>query len=468
FLALLLYFGQRLMRPWFHLVAQQKSPELFMLNVLLVTLGLAWLTALFGLSLALGAFLAGMLISETEYRYQVEADIQPFRDVLLGLFFITVGMLLDMGAVLHNALWVGVVLLGLLGGKFILIAGLARLLGRDQTVALRSGLALAQAGEFGFVMLSQAGALNLIPSQTLQVVLAAMVLSMLAAPMLIHHNERVARYLSGSEWSDRALDLHEIAVKSIMANQHVILCGYGRSGQYLARFLEQEGIAFIALDLDPHRVKAAAAAGESVVFGDAARREVLMAAGLSRARALVVSYADTPSALKVLHHVQELRPELPVIVRTLDDSDLERLKNAGATEVVPEVLEGTLMVASHALMLLGVPLSRVVKRVRQVREERYDLLRGFFHGASDEAFELGETVQPRLHSVVLAHGAAGIGKSLRELDLAALPVEVTAVRRRNIKAVAPLPETVLEEGDVLVLMGAPENLAAAEMSLLQG
>jgi CPA2 family monovalent cation:H+ antiporter-2 len=172
--------------------------------------------------------------------------------------------------------------------------------------------------------------------------------------------------------------------------------------------------------------------------------------------------------MKILRHVQEVRPELPVIVRTLDDTDLEKLMQAGATEVVPEVLEGSLMLASHALMLLGVPLSRVLKRIREVREQRYGLFRGFFSGASDINIEQSELVQPRLQSVHLTPGAAAVGKSLGELGLDNLMVEVIAVRRHNIRGVDPSPDTRVEAGDVLVMRGVPENLAVAEIRLLQG
>ena len=467
-LGVILFFGQKLMRPLFLAVAHRKSSELFMLTVLLVTLGLAWLTAINGLSMALGAFLAGMLISETEYRYQVEADIKPFRDVLLGLFFVTVGMQLDFHVLLANLPWVLLVFVALLAGKALLVAGLAMLRGAERHVAVRAALALGQAGEFGFVLLALAADVHLVGPQSLQVVLAAMVLSMLAAPFIIHYNEFLARRLAGGEWADRAVQLHEVAIRSVMANQHVILCGYGRSGQYLARFLEQEGFSFIALDVDPQRVKAAAAAGESVVYGDAARREVLMAAGLNRARAVVVSFADTRAARNILSEVLSMRPGLPVVVRTLDDSDLDSLKEAGAAEVVPEILEGSLMLAFHTLMLLGVPLARVVRRARQVREARYDLLRGFFHGATDADFELNEKVQPRLQSLVLAEGMYAVGKTLAELDLESLLVEVTAVRRRGIRALAPQPEARLEAGDVLILKGTASDLAAAEARLTRG
>ncbi len=467
-LALLLFLGQRLMRGWFHLIARQKSAELFVLNVLLITLGLAYATELAGLSLALGAFLAGALISETEYRYQVEVDIRPFRDVLLGLFFVTIGMMLDLQLVLGQAHWIMLLLAALLVLKASVIIGLSLAFGADVTVALRVGLALAACGEFGFVLLAQSHGLGLVTGEIMQPVLAAMLLSMMATPFLVEHSERVARGWVRSDWVHRAMQLHNIAVQSMAAEQHVVICGYGRSGQNLARLLEQESIPFIALDVDPQRIREAAAAGESVVFGDAARREVLVAAGLLRAKALAITYADTASALRILGHVRELRPELPVVVRTRDDSDIDRLKVAGAAEVVAEVMEGSLILASTALMLLGVPLNRVLARIRETREQRYSLFRGFFRGITDETGSGSEAEQPRLHSVTIAPGAAAVGRTLGAIGLEAIGVEVTAVRRRNIRGVAPEPDTRIEEGDVLVLLGAEQELAAAEIRLLQG
>ena len=467
-LAVLLLIGQRLMRAWFHLVAMQKSSELFMLNVLLITLGLAYVTQLAGLSLALGAFLAGMLISETEYRYQVEDDIKPFRDVLLGLFFVTIGMQLNLREVLEHLGWVALFLIVGIGFKIVLVAGLSRLFRNSTAASLRAALDLAQAGEFGFVLLALAAPLGLVPPAVMQPVLAAMLLSMLIAPFIIEYSEHMVRHVSGSEWLARAMELHNIAVRTMATDRHVVICGYGRSGQNLARLLEQENIGFIALDLDPVRVKEAAAAGESVVYGDGARREVLVAAGVMRAKALVVTFTDAPAALRILSQVRDMRPDLPVVVRTHDDTDLDRLKQAGAAEVVAEIMEGSLMLASSALMLLGVPLSRVLKRIRATRESRYSLFRGFFHGISDEHENASEKLQPRLHSVVISRGAKASGKSLRDLDLNKLNVQVTAIRRRDQRGLAPAPETRLEEGDVVVLLGVEENLAAAEIQLMQG
>ena len=465
-LAVLLFLGQRMMRPWFHLVAQQKSSELFMLNVLFITLGLAYVTNATGLSMALGAFLAGMLISETEYRYQVEDDIKPFRDVLLGLFFITIGMLLDLREVWNELPWVLLALAALFAIKLALVSGISYLFDRDWGVALRTGLHLAQAGEFGFVLMSQARHLHLISEPALQIFLAAMLISMLAAPFLIERSDEVVRRYSAGEWMSRALQLHNIAVQTMSLDTQIIICGYGRSGQTLARFLEQESIPYIALDHDPQRVREASAAGENVVYGDASRKEVLLAAGILRVKALVVAYSDVRSALIILHHARELRPDLPVIVRTLDDSEMEKLRQAGAAEVVAEIMEGSMMLASHALLQLGVPLNRVLKRIRETREERYSGFRGYFRGITDA--EQSEALQLRLRSVMIPQGAAAVGQSLAELDLAHFSVDITAVRRRNIRGLAPSPETVLQSGDVVVLRGTPSGLAAAEIRLLQG
>lgn len=469
-LTVLLFAGQRVMRLWFHVVARAKSSELFVLNVLLVTLGVAYITELAGLSLALGAFVAGVLISETEYRHQVEEDIKPFRDVLLGLFFVTIGMVLDFRVTVQNA-WVAVILVALVAAKTFLIFGIARLFGTSTSVALRTGLALGACGEFGFVLLAHANNARILSPEFLQPVLAAMVLSMLATPFIIQRSEAIVRRLNANEWMMRAMQLHNIAVQSMAATGHVLICGYGRTGQNLARFLEQENMPVIALDIDPERIREAAAAGEHVVFGDAARREVLVAAGIMRARVLAITYADTASALRILEHAHALRPDLPVVVRTQDDTDIDRLKAAGAAEVVSAIMEGSLMLASTTLMLVGTPLNRVLRRIRETREHHYHLFRGFFRGATDarDDYEDGDHAQhPRLHSVMITQGAAAIGKNFAALDLATLSVEVSAVRRRNVRTVDPGPETVIAEGDVVVILGTEENIAAAEMKLLQG
>jgi CPA2 family monovalent cation:H+ antiporter-2 len=462
-IGLLLVGGPRMMRWWLTLVARRKSDELFILNLLLITLGLAWLTELAGLSLALGAFLAGMLISETEFKHQVETDIRPFHDVLLGIFFISIGMMLDWQVIAARWPLVLILLALPLLFKLLLITGLARWFGASSGAALRTGLYLAQGGEFGFVLLTLAHDNGLLVNGLLSPMLAAMVLSMLATPFLIMYSNKIVLKLVSSEWLMQSLQMTQIASKSIKVEHHVIICGYGRSGQNLSQMLKAEKIPYIALDLDPDRVRQAAAAGDSVVFGDAVRLQALMAAGLARASAVVITYQDTASALKVLANVREHAHNIPVIVRTLDDKDLEVLQKAGATEVVPEAIEGSLMLASHALALVGVPMRRVIRMVQEQRDARYGLLRGYFHGADDDNAD--DFNQERLSTFNLDGATKVEGLSLEELGLDSFDVKVVAMRRAGGQSMDPSQNPVLMGGDTLVMSGRPEGLARAEVRL---
>ncbi|MEK7303898.1 MAG: cation:proton antiporter, partial [Pseudomonadota bacterium] len=340
--------------PIFHEVALARSREFFTLTVLLLTLLAAWFTQHAGLSMALGAFLAGLMIGETEYRHQVESDILPFRDVLLGLFFITVGMMLDLHVLRDQWPAVLTALAALLAIKIVIVLVLGKLFRQELGVALRAGLVLATSGEFGFALLVQAEEYKVLAADSIQMVLAAMVLSMLLAPFLIRFNGRIVKTLVPGYRERRESNLDSIRSASSHAHGHVILCGYGRSGQNIAWMLKKENLPALGLDLDPVRVRDARDAGEQVVYGDAARRDVLLAAGLMQARALIISFVDPTVAFRILSATRDLRPDMPVIVRTIDDRDMEELKKAGATEVVPESLEGSLMMGSHVLMLLGV------------------------------------------------------------------------------------------------------------------
>ncbi|MDX9994322.1 MAG: monovalent cation:proton antiporter-2 (CPA2) family protein [Rhodocyclaceae bacterium] len=466
-LGLVLFFGQKLMHAWFALVARRKSSELFMLNVLLVTLGFATATELAGLSPALGAFVAGMLISETEFRYQVEEDIKPFRDVLLGLFFISTGMMLDPAAIWADMARVGGVLLLLLLGKLAVVGFASRLMGASPGIALRSGLWLCAAGEFGFVLLALASDSRLVDPVLIQPVLAAMVLSMLVAPLIVHYSDRFVLRFVASEWLTRSMQLTQIAARTVASEKHVILCGYGKTGQHLARFLETEGIGFMALDLDPERVREAAAAGEPVSWGDCTRRENLLAAGIARASALVVTFADIATTLHLVERVRELRPDLPVVARSREEEDAERLFEAGVAEVVPEALESSVMLATHALALVGVPMHRVIRRLRELREQHYALLRGFFHGATDTT-QVSDAEQPRLHAVMLDAGAWAVGQALADVELEKVGAGVTAIRRRNQPQMTLTGDIELKAGDVVVLRGGAAAVAAGEEKLLRG
>ena len=360
----------------FHEVAASRSAELFVLLALVIVLLTAWLTHLLGLSPALGAFLAGMLLGESHYRHQIEADIRPFRDILLGLFFVSIGMLIDLQLFLHDGFTILGLTLALMLIKGSVVAIILKLHGRDGETAWRSGLALAQGGEFCFALMAQMQLSNLIPPDIAAHLLAATFCSMLLTPLLLRAAPKIAASLHRKP--NEEIELEEIAAQSAELHGHVVLCGYGRVGQSIGRFLRSENFEFVALDYDPDQIQEAAKGDNNVHYGDARRADLLRAVGLDRARLLVIAVDNTEVAMSVLETARLITLEVPVLVRTRDDSLLPELKRAGATEVVPELLESSLMLASHALIMLGLPEKSVQRRVNQVRHDRYHLLEGCF------------------------------------------------------------------------------------------
>ncbi|CAI8956108.1 CPA2 family monovalent cation:H+ antiporter-2 [Pseudomonas frederiksbergensis] len=384
---LVLFVGLLLVSRWFlprlfHEVAAARSAELFVLLALVIVLLTAWLTHLLGLSPALGAFLAGMLLGESHYRHQIEADIRPFRDILLGVFFVSIGMLIDLRLFASHGLLILGLTLGLLLIKGTLVALLVKWRGSDGETAWRSGLALAQGGEFCFALMAQMQQNKLMPADLGGLLLAATFCSMLVTPLLLRAAPRIAMRLHRKP--NKAAELEEISALNAGLHNHVVICGYGRVGQSIGRFLRHVQQPYIALDTDPVRVQEAVVNESSVHYGDSRRGELLIAIGLERARLLVVAVDKTDIALLILKEARRFNPTVPILVRTRDDSQLAELKAAGASEVVPELLESSLMLASHALIMLGIPGQQVQDRVDQVRHDRYRLLHDFYPGANDE------------------------------------------------------------------------------------
>ncbi|GID05860.1 MULTISPECIES: monovalent cation:proton antiporter-2 (CPA2) family protein [Pseudomonas] len=384
---LVLFVGLLLVSRWFlprlfHEVAAARSAELFVLLALVIVLLTAWLTHLLGLSPALGAFLAGMLLGESHYRHQIEADIRPFRDILLGVFFVSIGMLIDLRLFASHGLLILGLTLGLLLIKGTVVALLVKWRGSDGETAWRSGLALAQGGEFCFALMAQMQQNKLMPADLGGLLLAATFCSMLVTPVLLRAAPRIAMRLHRKP--NKAAELEEISALNAGLHNHVVICGYGRVGQSIGRFLRHVQQPYIALDTDPVRVQEAVVNESSVHYGDSRRGELLIAIGLERARLLVVAVDKTDIALLILKEARRFNPTVPILVRTRDDSQLAELKAAGASEVVPELLESSLMLASHALIMLGIPGQQVQDRVDQVRHDRYRLLHDFYPGANDE------------------------------------------------------------------------------------
>jgi CPA2 family monovalent cation:H+ antiporter-2 len=469
-LALLLVLGggRWLARPLFFEIARHRGQDLFTLAVLLVALSAAWITNAVGLSLALGAFLAGMLLAETEYRHQVEAVIRPFRDVLLGLFFITIGMLLDLPLLGREFLLVSSLTVGLLVLKAAVVALVARRYAGSWFKSLRAGLVVGGGGEFGFALLALLVKSGTEPAIT-QPLLAAVTVSMLLSPLVIRNNKRIARLLLRERGPATTALAREAAADAALARrEHVILCGYGRVGQNIGRLLERHGHEYIAIDVDPARVRAARQAGDPVVFGDSADEQVLGSVGLADASVVVVTFADPAIAVGIVRVVRRLRLAVPILVRTADDSSLEELQRAGATEVVPETFEASLMLVSHVLLWLDTPMSKIVRMVGEIRAERYGTLRSVFRLPDAELPDAGATEHEELRTVVLPPGAWAVGHTLAEVRGRGAEVQFSAVRREGIVGRDPAPATVLRDGDVVVIFGRPESLEHAEAVLLAG
>lgn len=469
-LFLVLGVGRYLLRPLFHEIGHARSTELFTLTVLLVALTSAWATNAAGLSMALGAFLAGMLLAETEYRHQIESVIRPFRDILLGLFFITVGTLLDLRLLFTN--WWGVLLMVLVlqVSKLLIVTLLARRAAGSWQPALQTGMVIAQGGEFGFALLTLMLNDKLASPSFIQPLLAATVLSMVLSPFVIRHNVFLSKLLLRRRTVHQPSELQRelAATETLSKRSHVILCGFGRVGQNLARVLEAQGFEYIALDMDPKRVRQARQAGDPIVYGDGSDRELLESIGLEHCNVLVITFADPDVALRILRTVRELRADVPVLVRTQDDSKLDQLQLAGATEVVPETLEASLMLMSHLLLLLGMPASRVVKTVDDIRDNRYGMLRRIFRREDARPLDETHSLREELRTVVLPGKAYAIGRSIKELGLAEAEVSVNAIRRDGIVGRQPDDTTEFKEGDVVVLYGTPEAIERGESLLLIG
>lgn len=466
----ILFVGLLLASRWllprlFHEVASSHSAELFVLLALVIVLLTAWLTHLLGLSPALGAFLAGMLLGESNYRHQIEADIRPFRDILLGLFFVSIGMLIDLHLFASNGLEILGLTLGLLLLKGVVVAALVRVRGSDAETAWRSGLALAQGGEFCFALMAQMQQSNLLPAELGQLLLAATFCSMLVTPLLLRAAPAVALRLHRKP--NEEIHLEEIEAQSADIKGHVIICGYGRVGQSIGRFLRREHLPFIALDDDPVRVQEAAAGENCVHYGDSRRGELLEAIGLERSRLLVVAVDNTEVAMSVLKAARQRNAQIPILVRTRDDSLRDELRAAGASAVVPEVLESSVMLASHALVMLGVPEERVRQTVEEVRQSRYRLLQGFYQGAQTDLVDSEGQPKVLMHAVQLPSNAYACGRRLDDLTLEQLGVELQAVQRNGTE-LALNTGTYLHAGDSVLVCGPQSAIKASEARLLTG
>jgi len=405
--ATLLAIGRWVLPRFFDEMGKVRFDEIFILSNLFVSLLAAWFTQLLGLSMALGAFLAGMMLAESHYRHQLSADIRHFKDILMAIFFISIGTLLSFEIIRDNLWLLLMMVVGMMLAKTLTITIAALIMKEKLTTALGVGIALAQMGEFGFILVALASKYQLLGEDLSSLLIATGVISMSLTPVLVKYSQKLSREVLHHY---EKIFRFQKTLPGQFSN-HTIICGYGRVGQIVSRFLRTESLPFIVLDRDPMRVKEAREGGEQIEFGDASRREILLIAGIEKAKLLIITFNDLQRSLVLLGQIRAINPDVKVLVRTKNDKGLDDLHEAGATEVVPEVLEGSLMLVAHVLFLSGIPRKKIMQRLDCERRIKYQHLHGFYYG-QDSQTERNVLSVDQIHAVVLPSSSKVIERFL--------------------------------------------------------
>ncbi|MCK5647565.1 MAG: NAD-binding protein, partial [Gammaproteobacteria bacterium] len=414
------------------------------------------------------SFIAGMMLSETEYRHQIEVDIRPFQNILLGLFFITVGMLLDLSTLLPQLHWVLLVTLLLIIAKTFIVTVLCYLFGATPGVSFRTGLVLNQGGEFGFALLTLALTYNVIEQDTIQIVLSAIILSMMFTPWIITNNGLWTKIIFKKSYrTNRRNIAQQIEKNSTALANHAIICGYGHIGQNISRFIEEKNQHYIALDLDTIRVQEAQDAGETVFYGDPTHRRILQASGIEKARVIVITIKNSSAAKKIIQRVRSMRNDIPILVRSIDESKLDELYSEGATDVIPETLESSIIMASHLMIHLDIPLNEITRDIARARKDRYKFLRGYYPG-EETSHEESSKINEHMNTMVLHPGSRAIGMKIGDINLDGRNIVFTALRRGGIRGKQPTPDLLLKENDILIMHARPEDLEYIKVELMTG
>lgn len=455
----------RFLVPWiFRQVVRSRSRELFILTVLFVGLGTAWLTAQAGLSLALGAFIAGLAISESEYSQQVLGDIIPFRDAFLSLFFISVGMLLDPAVLLRAPLLLAGAVLLIIALKALVAGGAGLAIGLPLRIAVITGLILAQVGEFSFVLARAGLTSGLLDRELYQLFLAATVATMALSPLLLRLAPPLAEAAAG------VLPRTLVRGRGILGRtqhrrhltDHVIIVGYGLNGRNLATALKQLEIPYLVAETNPFNVETERKRGEQIVFGDASRPEVLEHLHVGQARILVVAISDAAASRRIVAQARQLNPLLHIIVRTRYVAEVEPLLKLGATEVIPEEFETSVEILSRTLKKFLLPHEVIEERIAEVRQDGYGMLRGISRRHSHAVGIAGYLSGAEIATFEVRQGAELEGTSLREGVLRSRSgASVIAIKRGAEVVPNPDPVWKLCRGDVVLLLGTPQQLAAA-------
>ena len=452
-----------------HLVVKTRIREIFLITSLFVCLGMAWLTSALGLSLALGAFLAGVIISESEYSHQVVSDILPFKDVFNSLFFISIGMLLHTGIVWRSRVLIVALVLSILVLKALIVILTVRILGYSSRIALLTGLALAQIGEFSFVLASVGRSNGLLPENIFQIFLASSILTILATPILIQVSPLLAdRMKRKFNWGSQAFEAGKEPARDLQ--DHVIIAGYGLNGRNLAHVLKEAGISYVILEVNPETVKKALADGVCIIFGDVASRTILKVALVDRARSIVFAISDPAATRRGVRLARELNPELFILVRTRYASEIDELYSLGANDVIPEEFETSIEIFTRVLDRFHIPRNIIDAQVRVLRGECYGLLRGTCEAVKPSAERIADFLSAgTAETFYVTRGSWPAGKTLRGIDLRKKTgATVIAVVRGDDSFASPGAEFMIASGDTLVLVASHGDMNRAFQFLASG
>jgi len=457
-------FAARIVVPRaLHQIVRLRSPEVFIIFIVLVSLGTAWVTSHFGLSLALGAFIAGLVLSESEYSHQIVADVLPFHDVFNSLFFVSIGMLLSVSFLTSNLLTVLIWVAALIAGKTLVTAAVVRVTGQSLRVSMMAGVGIAQVGEFSFILARMGLDQALMTQGDYQTFLAASVLSMIATPFLIKAAPRIGYAVQSMFSAGSPLEMgmssfgHTDNLKG-----HVVIIGYGLNGRNVAKVLQRVNIPYIVLELNGEAVRKERAAGEKIEYGDSTRKEVLHSVGLERARVLVIAISDPIATRRTVALAREMNTDIHIIVRTRYMSELTDLYRLGANQVIPEEFETSIEIFSRVLREYGIARNIIQRQVDGIRHEGYEVLR-LPTQPHIEVSELAEALgTASTETLFIEPSSPAVGRTLSDLDLRKKTgATVIAAIRDGDSQINPGPDYRFESEDIIVLMGSPHEIETA-------
>lgn len=444
-------------------IVQTRNRELFLISIFVICIGTAALTNTVDLSLPLGAFLAGLVIAESEYGHQTLAEVMPFRDTLSSLFFISVGMLLDINYLLTHGLSVTLLLAAILLVKSLTATIPSLLAGYSLRTAILAGVSLAQIGEFSFVLAKSGLEVSLITQGEYQLFLAVSVLSMAATPLILAGLPKAIDFIEQIPFIQRWQTRHQQEEELLdELHDHVVIAGYGFNGRNLATVLKELKIPYVVLEMNPQTVRRERALGQSIYFGDSGREAVLEHVKIEKAKALVVAINDPISSRRTVQLARHMNPDLHIVVRTRYFTEAFDLKRLGADSIISEEFETSLEIFAHVLREYHIPGNMINRLVANIRADHYQAFRGQSLGRTLLSFTADGNLDAQFESCQLAPHSHAIGKTLGQLRLRNLTgVTIVAVKRQGQVFTNPAADLKLELGDVLVLLGQPEQFETA-------